>query len=420
MNGPNRPRRPKIGEPGEIRAESFSEGDAGEEPRPKPTRIKAPKASKNSRRKKKLRAFKRDREESKEKARERFREREAARGPTTEAELPTFFAALRKLARGEPSALRDEIFKLKDWFTSVRDNRPSGYMNLPKVQAAYLAYHLPLHLPELAWIRKRVPLAKPERPLKFLDYGCGPGTASLGWLESDPDVPVAKWTLADISSRAIENAEILLKTVRPDLNVERRKLPEGWHRVPWRDRFDHILLSHVLNEMGSGPRARDRKAEFVLTLASEALEANGTIWIVEPPLREPSLDLMWLRDTLVAEGFEILAPCPRGVEVCPMAARKLGWCYAQPPRGDAPVDGLRDWDQKIERAMGSRLDRMGFSFIVARVPGDAVRAEERPRPHGVAVTDENAWQRWVCTETGIKQTESRPPYRGFWTPPKAK
>lgn len=284
------------------------------------------------------------------------------------------------------SALQKPAFKLKGFLTSDRDKRPSGYMNQAPLRDAYLRNYLPWHLPETFWIFNQVEKVYPtffsdffdlcledKNSFQIFDLGAGPATASLSfrlWLAQkekyEAVLKQSHWNLWDHSSRVLDVGEKLLghtleKAViskihlplKGDFPTLVRKLKIGGE-VP---KARVVFLSHTLNEMGNGPRFRETKLHLVESIFKHLAHPDGCIVVaIEPPLREPTLDLMWLRDQFPSH---ILAPCPKGQDKCPMALRKAGWCYAQPPRSWAWGAGLAQSSHDLDR------DTMGFSYWVA-------------------------------------------------------
>jgi SAM-dependent methyltransferase len=223
----------------------------------------------------------------------------------------TLFRELEKLCRGRPVSLYEEIEQMRRWLTDSRSKRPSGYMNMPKAFSAYAAFHLPLHLPKLYWVlEERGRRIFPKAPRRVLDLGCGPGTLTLSYILFASDagwLPPETVDLVDFSKRALDGAERLVNSiVTPKTRVRT-------HRVHLQDRFglkgkfqaDLILLGHVLNEWGNGPRSRSQKMEFLERIIAENLAPGGRVIIVEPPLREPTTDLMWIRDRIANMGVDV-------------------------------------------------------------------------------------------------------------------
>jgi ribosomal protein RSM22 (predicted rRNA methylase) len=217
------------------------------------------------------------------------------------------FAKLEELLRGRPAHFRDEIDRMRRLLTEKRASLPSGYMNQPKLLSAYLSYHFPLHLPEIAWILEQSfhanELVKPE---VVIELGSGPGTASLGaalWLEWNHKQAPREFAFFDQSRLVLDMAQDLTRTLYPESQVYkvRGNLFSREDRSKLRSRADWLILSHVLNEIGNGPRYRETKLELLRKVAQDHLnfkQAGATLIVIEPPLREPTLDLMWLRDEM--------------------------------------------------------------------------------------------------------------------------
>ena len=369
------------------------------------------------------------------------------------------FLELAKICRGMPRDLSIDIRKMREFLTSERASRPAGYMNNPRQFSAYAAYHFPVHLPELAWIleqtqkRFQIPL-----PRVILDFGSGPGTASISalmWLTGRGLKTPETLHFFDQSSRALDAAKALAATLKTPTKLisNRGNLLHPVDRRRISQHGDWILLSHVLNELGNGPRHRDRKLDLLNRLMRDHASPEGAyLFIVEPPLREPTLDLMWLRDKMAdhdTELFEIpasiVAPCPSTTKSCPMSRLKFGWCYSQPPREWARKEGIALWDSQLERATHTELTHPGFSYMVVKIAPRkewnlVPRAEDsddeltnkdlppsereypahpptnnppKAKSHGIALSDESRVPSFVCRGTTVTR-EGRTPYRGAY------
>lgn len=320
--------------------------------------------------------------------------------------VTALFEKLKELTRGGPELLRAEIFGLRDWLTSVRAERPQGYMSRPKVRAAYMAYYLPLHLPEVFWILSQRDFVKDafkkSKEIQVADFGAGPGTASLSfllWARAQKFAPKFSFDLFDQSTAALESAAELIRAVDPNaqVNANRFDLRQVFSSEKT---YDIALMSHVLNEWGNGPRYLEKK-KMLVSGAYRALKDGGFLVIVEPPLREPTMDMMSLRDFIATEvsDLKVLQPCPRGIDFCPMKKARLGWCYAQPPREWSKHLGLTPWDKSLAWTLKKILDRPGFSYLVLQKT-----SKELNYPlHEISIADDRHRDGIRCNVKGIKK-----------------
>ena len=338
------------------------------------------------------------------------------------------FESLEKLCHGKAEENKSEIQQLKKWLTESRESRPSGYMNDPRSLSAYLSYYLPLHLPEAFWVLEQCKEQKifdmragNFAPKSLLDLGAGPGTATLStvlWMQTRNLASPDRITLVDLSRNVLDRAALLLEPLLEGRGTQIEKLRSGLQTFDARrlkDKYDFVIMSHVLNEFGSGPRFRTKKVQLLEKVLA-GLEDKGHMLIIEPPLREPTLDLMWLRDEIAkTPGLRILAPCPRGVALCPMRKESLGWCYAQPPREWAHGFELAPWDRGLERSTATRLNKMSFSYLLLQRDLAAAPNIGGSAKHGIAITDEKARDGLLCTSRGVQIGEV--PHRGAFVKP---
>jgi SAM-dependent methyltransferase len=321
------------------------------------------------------------------------------------------FGALESAVGPWTPALLRCLTQLRDWMGADRERRLSGYMNQEGHLRAYMAYYLPLHLPEVFWIMdQRRSFWKDMHVERLVDVGCGPGTATLSYLlwchHVGKELP-KEIVLADFSRKVLEQAAGFVKILAPEARIvfERGE----WSRMRRLD-GDLIFMSHVLNEEGGGPRAREgkqRKLDAFLRFGN--LREGGTLLIVEPPLKTPTLDLMWLRDALSENpDARVVAPCPAGTLVCPLARQKLGWCYSQPPRTFARALGLAPWDQRLERALRIELTNPGFSYVAFTF------GEVEGSLYSIAVSDETRKPGFLCEGKKIARAKGSVPFRGAY------
>jgi ribosomal protein RSM22 (predicted rRNA methylase) len=280
--------------------------------------------------------------------------------------------------------------------------------------------------------RGAIPL---RRPLHVVDVGAGCGALSLGLVATlaseatrgatleltliDRDVDalrIAGAALRDLTTRCGTIASITTRAA----DVTDTAIPPA----------DLVLAGTVLNELPEAARAP------LVNRALAALADDGALVIVEPALRDTARALHALRDTVLATGAHVFAPCTRQGAPCPMLANPDDWCHEDrsvtlPPRTAelARLTHLRDNGLKfaylvlckqplalvdrphawrvVSEPMASKgkLEIYGCSDV-GRVPlrllrrhrSDANRAFERAQRGDVVVTDTTELQKETSVE----------------------
>jgi ribosomal protein RSM22 (predicted rRNA methylase) len=217
-------------------------------------------------------------------------------------------------------------------FNGVTPHRP-GYLAAGRLRRAYVHYYLPVNAEKVARILSELESYAPfPKRLRVLDFGCGPGTASVALLLRRK---VTELWQVDVVDEALGDAAFFARA----LGVE----PRQAHEVPPGERFDLILAANVLSE-----------TEAPL---EEFLTEQGHLVVVEPALKGATRRLMQWRDRLAARGYRIAAPCLRSTP-CPMLEREDLWCHmdvAWPrPAGIAEVD----------RRVGLQKESLKYSYVV--------------------------------------------------------
>lgn len=224
---------------------------------------------------------------------------------------------------------------------------------------AYALYYTPINFAKTQFMLSQLPNILQEKSLRVLDFGCGPGTASLAL--------IGMGIKADIF--AIDSSAHMR-----DLAT---KLLTGWTQLDFKvterfeGRFDLIILGNVLNEMGRS------SADSLLNTLAEALSPGGSIIILEPALKEQTKNAMHLRDSLLKnnQGLTPIFPCTHR-EPCPMLLQEPeNWCHGtlrwEEPRLTRQLDELTGFNKH-------RIKFTGFIFQRDGAPMQGVRVLDGP------------------------------------------
>ena len=238
---------------------------------------------------------------------------------------------------GSLSETADGVRELSAMFNGLTLHKP-GYLAAHRLRRAYVHYYLPVNAEKVSRVLAELQAFAPLKTNpKVLDFGCGPGTASIALLQK---CPAAEITLVDVVDEALDDAEYFCRA----LGVEPRRA----HEPPAGAKFDLILAANVLSETSAN--------------LEELLADDGHLVVVEPALRTATRRLMEWRDRLVTRGYRIAAPC-LGQATCPMLEREDLWCHmdvAWPrPAGVAEID----------RRVGLTKESLKYSYAVVTKNG---------------------------------------------------
>jgi ribosomal protein RSM22 (predicted rRNA methylase) len=261
------------------------------------------------------------------------------------------------------------VRELSAMFNGVTPHRP-GYLAAARLRRPYVHYYLPVNAEKVARVLGELETYSPlPSRLRVLDFGCGPGTASVALLLRRK---AAELTLVDVVDEALEDAAFFARA----LGVEARRA----HEVPAGERFDLILAANVLSETSSP--------------LEEHLTDRGHLVVIEPALKATTRRLMEWRDGLVKRGYRIAAPCLRAA-TCPMLERDDLWCHmdvAWPrPAGVAEVD----------RRVGLTKESLKYSYLVV-TRGGATLADLGGSHRVVSNLHKEKGKAWtmLCGRTG--------------------
>jgi ribosomal protein RSM22 (predicted rRNA methylase) len=212
-------------------------------------------------------------------------------------------------------------------------------------------------------------------PASLLDAGAGTGAASWAAAQTWPQLRRLAWldenpAFLDLAARLAEDALPPPERRLGDLAAE--------HAAA-----DLVVASYALAEIPP-----DRQAGVVLRLWSAA---QGLLALVEPGTPAGFERLRGARTALIAEGAQVLAPCPHG-EGCPLTAPD--WCHQT-------VRLPRSRDHRLLKDAEVPYEDEPFAYLLAARPGLGAPAAARLLARPQETKPEIALR--LCTPAGLER-----------------
>ena len=197
-------------------------------------------------------------------------------------------------------------------------------------------------------------------PQSLLDAGAGPGGAGWAALEAWPQIAAA--SLLDSNRAFLDMAATLAADgPAPLREAELRKgdltAPADWPQA------DLVVASYALAEIAPAKQAATVSALWAST--------EGMLVLVEPGTPAGYARILAARETLIAAGGAILAPCPHN-QACPLVAPD--WCHFSQRLA-------RSRDHRLAKGAEVPFEDEKFSYLVVARPGVQVLA---PTPRVLA------------------------------------
>lgn len=224
-------------------------------------------------------------------------------------------------------------------------------------------------------------------PKRLLDAGAGPGGASWAALETWDGIEAA--TLLDSSRPFLDMAARLAAEGGPALR--NANFLRGDLTAPSTDwpQADLVTASYALAEIAPARQAQTVQALWAAT--------DGMLALIEPGTPDGWRRVLAARETLIAAGAEVLAPCPHAL-ACPLAPPD--WCHF--------VQRLpRSRDHRLAKGADLPFEDEKFIYLVAVRPGVPTRARTArilapPRAAKPAITFK------LCTPAGSAELAEVP------------
>ncbi|MCR5878269.1 small ribosomal subunit Rsm22 family protein [Phenylobacterium sp. J367] len=191
-------------------------------------------------------------------------------------------------------------------------------------------------------------LAPGFAPKTVLDAGSGPAAASWAAREAWPGLAGVTWL--DASAPFLDLAGRLAADAPPVIAEAARLKADLVGGGAW-PRADLVAASYALAEIPPAAQAGVVRALWAA--------AEGMLVLVEPGTPAGYARLLAAREALIAEGADVLAPCPHA-RACPLAAPD--WCHFT-------VRLPRSRDHKLAKGAETPFEDEKFAYLVAARPG---------------------------------------------------
>lgn len=215
-------------------------------------------------------------------------------------------------------------------------------------------------------------------PATLLDAGCGPGGGSWAAREAWPSLEGVTWL--DASPPFLDLARRLAgDSPLADAAVIRGDLTAGAYPAA-----DLVLASYALAEI-----APPAQAQVVSGLWDAC---GGVLALVEPGTPAGYGRILAARDTLIAAGATILAPCPHH-DACPLTG--TDWCHFS-------VRLARSRDHRLAKGAEVPFEDEKYAYLLAARPHVAA-GPRRPRVLARPRAGKPGIELKLCGPDGVEQ-----------------
>lgn len=266
-------------------------------------------------------------------------------------ELPAALrAAVEALAGEHPGrALAAASARISDDYRAGRGTRFAGAVDV----AAYTAVRLPATYAASRAAFDEVAARVAFSPRSLIDLGCGPGTAAWGAVEAFPSIETVE--MIDSHAGMIAVGRRLAAGGPPALAGATWTERSIDRALAGASPADLVVASFAFNEIDPA-RLHDHAASLCRIAA-------GLLIVVEPGTPQGFSVIERLRSGFVAEGMNVVAPCP-GHARCPV--KSPDWCH---------------FSQRLPRLRAHRAAKGAdvpfederYSYVAVARPGIAIR-----------------------------------------------
>lgn len=278
--------------------------------------------------------------------------------PELEQKIEAALKAQFNLTLQDSKKIADAVKRLSDYFIANPDG--STPWNEAWAQIAYLCYFLPLNQARVQAVVKEAAARNFFVGLdEVLDFGAGPGTASLALTEHFKKFVMIE-KAKDICAKFNFVPTALWTNTVPTVATPAKTM---------------AVFSYSLTELSDLP-AWAKKLEAIM--------------ILEPSTQDDGRKLQALRTKLIQEGYSIYAPCTHH-DNCPLLTQsKTDWCH------DRIHFAMPAWFEKFEHHLPMKNRTLTTSYLLARKQKPAQLAANVARVVGDHMKEKGKDRQMLC------------------------
>ncbi len=297
------------------------------------------------------------------------------------ARIPDLLREILPMKEKHRKQLATGVRRLSGFLTTDRDSLPADYMTRPEYLAAYLHYFMPWNIYRQARLLQGLDFSlKPGSTI--LDFGSGPLTFLQAMWLTRPHMRTGEYKYVgfDRSEPALKAGRKLFEGLAGDAGrtwkvQTERQLSAARKSGP----ADLIVAGNFINELNPPRSAHGEEVsaeDVLLQRWSSLLKPDAAILVIEPGTRSSSKQLVRLRESALAVGWKVVAPCNHA-GACAMPGNRGGaWCHFN----FSPVD-IPEWLFKFSRKVKLPKERASLSFLLlTRGDTPPIKTVKAPRP----------------------------------------
>lgn len=265
--------------------------------------------------------------------------------------------------------IADAILQLSDFY--IKNPQQATPWSENYCQLAYRYYFLPLNIIRASGVIQRGKQVGFFSDLThFIDWGAGPGTASLA-LVNQLRQKIQSQILIDHSKEVFKVFSDVHKTLsNPEISTKNNLSDYLQNK-----NSTALIFSYSITEIKDLPKDWDQ---------FEAL------MILEPATSEDGRKLLKLRDQLIQKEYHIYAPCVHQLS-CPLLSEsKHDWCH------DRFSVKAPEWFKKLETLLPMKNQTVTTSYLLARKKPASNQLQNRARLTGDQLKEKGKTRQMVC------------------------